>query len=47
MNKDQIELFNEEVIPTNIPLAEKMRPHSLDELKGQSKLTAPGSLLRR
>ncbi|HPT71911.1 MAG TPA: replication-associated recombination protein A [Candidatus Cloacimonadota bacterium] len=46
MNKDQIELFNEEVIPTNIPLAEKMRPHSLDELKGQSKLTAPGSLLR-
>lgn len=46
MNSDQFELFKEETVPTNIPLAEKMRPHSLDELKGQAKLTAHGSLLR-
>ncbi len=46
MLKDQTDLFHEEVAPTNIPLAEKMRPHTLDELKGQSKLTESGSLLK-
>ncbi|MGW8193701.1 MAG: replication-associated recombination protein A [Desulforhopalus sp.] len=33
--------------PTEIPLAEKMRPRELSEIKGQEKLIAAGSVLRR
>lgn len=29
------------------PLAERMRPHTLDELTGQTHLTGPGSILRK
>ncbi|MFO7659475.1 MAG: replication-associated recombination protein A [Candidatus Cloacimonadaceae bacterium] len=48
MRKDQSNIFdNEKTEPlTKVPLAEKLRPHSLDELKGQQKLLAEGSLLR-
>jgi len=49
MRKDQQSIFdNERKEPlTTVPLAEKLRPHSLDELKGQPKLLAEDSLLRR
>lgn len=49
MRKDQKSIFdNERKEPlTTVPLAEKLRPHSLDELKGQPKLLAEDSLLRR
>src|SRR3954454_19420215 len=33
--------------PPNIPLAERMRPSSLDELVGQHHLTGKGSILRK
>src|SRR5689334_3267500 len=42
-------LFNEEpapVDPKTIPLAERMRPRSLDEIVGQDDLVAPGRPLR-
>jgi len=42
---DQISLFENKVKPTNIPLAEKIRPQSLAEIKGQQKLFAEGNLL--
>ena len=29
------------------PLAERMRPHTLDEMAGQQRLLAPGTALRR
>lgn len=48
MRKDQQNIFDSEKTEplTRIPLAEKLRPHTLDELKGQQKLLAEGSLLR-
>lgn len=48
MRKDQQNIFDSEKTEplTKIPLAEKLRPHSLDELRGQQKLLAEGSLLR-
>jgi putative ATPase len=48
MRKDQQNIFDSEKTEplTKVPLAEKLRPHSLDELKGQHKLLAEGSLLR-
>ncbi len=48
MRKDQTNIFDSEKTEplTRIPLAEKLRPHSLEELKGQQKLLAEGSLLR-
>jgi len=39
--------FSSEIKPTNIPLAEEMRPNELSELKGQSELLQEGSLLRQ
>src|SRR6478752_5752984 len=42
-------LFSDEpapVDPTTIPLAERMRPRSLDEIVGQDDLVAPGHPLR-
>jgi putative ATPase len=48
MRKDQQNIFDSEKTEplTKIPLAEKLRPHTLDELKGQQKLLSEGSLLR-
>lgn len=44
---DQIELFEQTVKPTNVPLAERVRPQQLDDIVGQTKLLAEGSVLRR
>ncbi|MDN5354848.1 MAG: putative ATPase [Candidatus Cloacimonadota bacterium] len=43
---EQLSLFEIKNKPTNIPLAEKIRPDSIAEIVGQEKLLAPGSLLR-
>ncbi len=43
---EQIDLFSDGKKPTNVPLAEHVRPQILAEIKGQSKLLEPGSLLR-
>lgn len=46
MRKDQTSFFNESPKEDRkVPLAEKLRPHSLDQIRGQSKLIAPDSLL--
>jgi len=48
MRKDQQNIFDSEKTEplTKVPLAEKLRPHTLDGLKGQEKLLSEGSLLR-
>ncbi len=38
---------NESRIPSNAPLAARMRPRTLDEYAGQQHILAPGQLLRR
>ncbi len=43
---DQFSLFDKGTKPTNIPLAEMIRPQSLDEIYGQEKILKQGSLLR-
>lgn len=43
---DQISLFEKNIKPTNIPLAEKIRPQNLDEMFGQEKLLENSSLLQ-
>ncbi|MFH2091005.1 MAG: replication-associated recombination protein A [Pseudomonadota bacterium] len=43
---DLFESQNDRHASLNRPLADRMRPACLDELKGQEHLTAPGSLLR-
>ena len=43
----QLSVFDTSVRPTDIPLAEKVRPHSLEDIKGQDKLLAAGTALRR
>lgn len=48
---DQLFIFGNKVNqslvkPTNIPLAEKIRPQSIDEMMGQKKLLADGAFLR-
>ncbi len=43
---NQLSLFDKKIKPTNIPLAEKIRPKSLDEIMGQEKLLKEGSQLR-
>lgn len=44
--KDQSNLFEEEELShKTVPLAEKLRPKRLEELRGQAKLIAPNSLL--
>ena len=48
MRKDQTSLFNESPKEDRkVPLAEKLRPDTLDQIRGQSKLIAPDSLLHR
>ncbi len=42
---DQISMFNKGKKPTNIPLAEKIRPQSIEEIMGQNKLLEKGSQL--
>ncbi|MFO7896495.1 MAG: replication-associated recombination protein A [Candidatus Cloacimonadales bacterium] len=42
---DQLSLFENQVKPSNIPLAEQVRPRSIADLKGQQKLLQPGGLL--
>ena len=43
---EQMDIFSEKHKPTNVPLAERVRPQLLNEIKGQGKLLEPGSLLR-
>ena len=43
---EQLDIFSEKQKPTNVPLAERVRPLSLAEIKGQGKLLESGSLLR-
>ncbi|HWV39423.1 MAG TPA: replication-associated recombination protein A [Vulgatibacter sp.] len=47
--KDQQELFGakEPEVPDDAPLAERMRPRTLDEVVGQEKVVGEGRLLRR
>jgi len=42
---EQMSLFKNSIRPTNIPLAERIRPTNFDEIKGQTKLFNAGSLL--
>lgn len=47
-NKDQRSLFeSEDLLQRDAPLAEKLRPQSLEELRGQEKLIAANSLLQQ
>jgi len=43
----QLSVFEGSPQPTEIPLAEKVRPQILAEIEGQDKLLAPGTALRR
>lgn len=43
----QLSVFEKSPRPTDIPLAEKVRPDSLDDIKGQDKLLTTGTALRR
>jgi len=43
---DQLSWFNKKVKPTNIPLAEKVRPHEIEQIIGQKKLLSKNSALR-
>ena len=46
--KDQSTLFEtEELSEKDVPLAEKLRPKKLDDLRGQDKLIASNSLLQQ
>ena len=48
MNSDQTDFLEEkEITDRNVPLAEKLRPRSLDEVLGQPALTAHDSPLRK
>jgi putative ATPase len=43
---DQLSLFNKKIKPTNIPLAEKVRPYEIEQIVGQKKLLSQDSILR-
>ncbi len=43
----QISVFAGSPPPTEVPLAEKVRPQTLADIEGQDKLLAAGSALRR
>ena len=43
----QLSVFDESARPTDVPLAEKVRPQTLMDIKGQDKLLASGTALRR
>ena len=49
-SRSKMSLFNDDtpapVDPKTIPLAERMRPRSIDEIVGQDDLVAPGRPLR-
>ncbi len=48
MSKDQSNIFEaDDLAAKDVPLAEKLRPHTLDDLLGQSKLVAENSLLHQ
>lgn len=42
----QISLFQKKIKPTNIPLAESIRPQNLEEIIGQKKVIGPNTQLR-
>lgn len=47
MNKKQTDIFPQaDVSPANVPLADRMRPRTLDEVVGQEHLIGPGKVLR-
>ncbi|MDO9068031.1 MAG: replication-associated recombination protein A, partial [Deltaproteobacteria bacterium] len=47
MNKKQTDIFPQADVPaTNVPLADRMRPRTLDEVVGQEHLIGPGKVLR-
>jgi putative ATPase len=47
-NKQNIDLFEEkEAASTAAPLADRMRPQTLDEFVGQERILGPGTVLRR
>lgn len=43
----QLSVFEGSARPTDVPLAEKVRPQTLTDIKGQDKLLAAGTALRR
>lgn len=43
---DQMELFSTESRPENIPLAERVRPSDISEVRGQREILEEGSILR-
>ena len=43
----QLSVFEGSVRPTDVPLAEKVRPQTLTDIRGQDKLLAAGTALRR
>ncbi|MGB3209513.1 MAG: replication-associated recombination protein A [Desulforhopalus sp.] len=43
----QLSVFEGSAKPTDVPLAEKVRPQTLADIEGQDKLLAPGSALRQ
>ncbi|MCF7920219.1 MAG: replication-associated recombination protein A [Candidatus Cloacimonetes bacterium] len=43
---EQLEIFGTRIKPTNVPLAERVRPQEIEGIKGQKQLLAAGSLLR-
>ena len=44
---DGMYLFDSTPNPAGIPLAERLRPHRLDDMVGQQQLIGEGKLLRR
>ena len=42
-----MDLFEQATEAKNVPLAERLRPHALDEMVGQQHLLGPGKILRR
>ena len=44
---DQLSLFEKKLKPTSVPLAEKIRPQKLEEIRGQDDIIKPGTQLHR
>ena len=47
MDKDLFAFHGEQLIQNNAPLADRLRPQTLDEFVGQDHILAEGRLLRR
>ena len=47
MDKDLFAFNGEQLIQNNAPLADRLRPQTLDEFVGQDHILAQGRLLRR